>query len=86
MSRLLALGPVLLLAGPAFAQSLPPQGSLPLSQIVAGVEKTETPRAFTEVEWDDDGYWDIEFVNQNNRRASVRIDPMTGEPWTRRRR
>ena len=43
-------------------------------------------QVFTEVEWDDDGYWDIEFVNQDRRRASIRIDPMTGEPWSRRRR
>ena len=32
-------------------------------------------RVFTEVEWDDDGYWDIEFVNTGNRRAMMRIDP-----------
>ena len=43
------------------------------------------PSVFTEIEWDDDGYWDIEFVNQDNRRASIRIDPVTGEPWSRRR-
>ena len=86
MPRLLVLAVPLLLAAPAFAQSLPPQGAQPLSQVIAGVEKTEPVRAFTEVEWDDDGYWDIEFVNQDNRRASIRIDPMTGEPWTRRNR
>ena len=63
---------------PAFAQNLPPTGSLPLSQVIAGVEKTQPVRVFTEVEWDDDGYWDIEFINQSNRRTSVRIDPMTG--------
>ncbi len=73
------------LALPAFAQSLPPANSLPLSELVAKVEKAQPVRVFTEVEWDDDGYWDMEFINQNNRRSSVRIDPFTGEPWSRRR-
>ena len=86
MSPRLLLAPALLLAAPAFAQTLPPTGSLPLSQVVAGVEKTQPVQVFTEIEWDDDGYWDIEFVNQDRRRASIRIDPMTGEPWSRRRR
>lgn len=73
------------LAAPALAQSLPPANGLPLSQVIASVEKTQPVRVFTEIEWDDDGYWDIEFVNQDNRRASIRIDPVTGEPWSRRR-
>jgi len=64
----------LVCAGPAFAQTLPPGNSLP------------PVRVFTEVEWDDDGYWDIEFVNNSNRRTSFRIDPVPGEPWSRRGR
>ena len=74
-----------LLTLPAAAQSLPPANSLPLSQVIASVEKNQPVRVFTEVEWDDDGYWDIEFVNTSNRRSSVRIDPISGEPWSRRR-
>lgn len=85
MSPRLLLVPALLFAAPAFAQNLPPANALPLSQIIAGVEKDQPVRVFTEVEWDDDGYWDIEFVNTSNRRASVRIDPLTGGPWSRRR-
>ena len=74
------------LALPAGAQSLPPQNALPLSQVIATVEKTQPVRSFTEIEWDDDGYWDIEFITDNNRRSSVRIDPVSGEPWSRRNR
>lgn len=80
-----ALGLALALAAPASAQRVPPQGALPLSQIIAGVEKAQPVSSFREVEWDDDGYWDIEFINTQNRSDSIRIDPMTGEPWTRRR-
>jgi hypothetical protein len=72
-------------ATPALAQRLPPQNALPLSQVIATVEDREPVLVFTEVEWDDDGYWDIEFINTDNRRTSVRIDPFTAERWSRRR-
>jgi hypothetical protein len=83
-SYLIALA-ALAVAAPALAQNLPPSNGLPLSQIVAGVETSQPVRVFTEIEWDDDGYWDIEFINTDNRRSSVRIDPVSGEPWSRRR-
>ncbi|MFT3972614.1 MAG: PepSY domain-containing protein [Amaricoccus sp.] len=74
------------LAVPANAQRVPPRGALPLSQIIAGVEKSQPVSSFREVEWDDDGYRDMEFINTNNRTVNIRIDPMTGEPWSRRSR
>jgi hypothetical protein len=73
------------LAVPAAAQNLPPRNGLPLSQVVAAVEAAEPVQVFTEIEWDDDGYWDMEFINTSNRRTSVRIDPFTGGRWSRRR-
>lgn len=90
MTRTAALAPALAaaafaLAAPASAQRVPPQGALPLSQVIAGVEKAQPVSSFREVEWDDDGYWDIEFINTDNRSVSIRIDPMSGEPWSRRR-
>jgi hypothetical protein len=80
------LAVLLLAAVPAAAQNLPPTGALPLSQVLAGVEARDNVRVITEVEWDDDGYWDVEFVDTGNRSRSVRIDPMTGEDFSRRRR
>lgn len=77
---------LLAFAGSASAQRVPPQGALPLSQIVANVEKTQPVSSFREVEWDDDGYWEVEFIDTQNRSVSIRMDPMTGEQWTRRRR
>ncbi|WP_299130785.1 PepSY domain-containing protein [uncultured Amaricoccus sp.] len=74
-----------LTALPAAAQNLPPANSLPLSEVVAKVEKTQPVRVFTEIEWEDDGYWDFDFINTDNRRARIRIDPFSGEPWSRRR-
>ena len=65
----------------------PPERTLLTSgMVIAAVEKTQPVRVFTEIEWDDDGYWDIEFINTDNRRSSLRIDPVSGEPFSRRRR
>lgn len=85
LRHLTFLSLTLVTAAPALAQRLPPADGLPLSQIVAGVEASQPVQVFTEIEWDDDGYWDIEFINTDNRRSSVRIDPVSGEPWSRRR-
>lgn len=82
--RLLVLVPALFLAAPAFAQRLPPAEAKPLSQVIRNVETSLSPRAITDVEWEDDGYWEIRFVNADGRRSRVRIDPFTGETWSRR--
>ncbi|MFO1145022.1 MAG: PepSY domain-containing protein [Amaricoccus sp.] len=84
--RLLALVPALFLAAPAFAQRLPPAEAKPLSEVIHNVETSLSPRAITDVEWEDDGYWQVNFVNADGRRSRVRIDPMTGETWSRRSR
>ena len=75
-----------LLAVPAAAQSLPPANGKPLSEIIAGVERSQPVRVFTEIDWDDDGYWDIEFINDSNRRSNVSTDPISGDTWSRRSR
>jgi uncharacterized membrane protein YkoI len=74
------------IATPGFAQRLPPSDAKPLSQIVRNVETSLSPRAITEVEWEDDGYWEVTFVDADGRRARVRVDPVTGETWSRRSR
>ncbi len=74
-----------LFALPAFAQRVPPANALPLSQILAKIETNQGVRSFTEIEWEDDGYWDIRFLNADNRRTRARIDPVTGGSWSRTR-
>lgn len=88
--RALVLVPALLLAMPALARDLPPTNALPLSRVLANIERSQPVRAFTEVEWDDDGYWEIEYMPRNGRRTvKLRIDPVTGasharDRWQRR--
>ena len=87
LRRALVVIPALLLAAPALGQNVPPSNSLPLSEVIARIEKTQPVRAFLEVEWDDDGYWDVQFVNRDsNRRSTMRVDPLSGEKWSRRGR
>ncbi len=76
MRALMLLAATTLLATPALAQ--PPEGALPLSEILAIVEAREGVTYLEEIEWDDDGYWDMEFHTANGS-TEVRIDPRTGE-------
>jgi len=66
------------LTAPALADTPPPAGSLPLSQVIALIESREDVHWIDEVEWDDDGYWEIEYHSRDGRRRKVRIDPLTG--------
>ncbi|HPG23685.1 MAG TPA: PepSY domain-containing protein [Amaricoccus sp.] len=73
-----------LAAAPAVAQRLPPADGMPLSKIIANVEANPEVRSIRDVEWEDDGYWEISYVTQNGRRGRARLDPMTGATWSRR--
>jgi hypothetical protein len=72
------------LSGPALAQRLPPADGMPLSKIIANVEANPEVRSIREVEWEDDGYWDVSYVTADGRRGRARLDPMTGATWSRR--
>lgn len=63
----------------AFAQDrLPPPNALPLSEILASIEAEGNVR-FDEIDWEDRGYWEIEYYDDQGRRIEVRIDPVTGQ-------
>ena len=55
---------------------IPPEGSIPLSEIIASFE-IEGHTFITEVEFED-GVWEIEFVS-GDEKYELEIDPMTGE-------
>jgi hypothetical protein len=49
----------------------------------AQIEEVLRAEGFTswdEIEWDDDGYWEIEYHRADGASTEVRIDPMTGQP------
>jgi hypothetical protein len=67
------------LTAPAFAAG-PPSGALPLSEIIRSFEETGEVAYFDEIEWDDDGYWEIEYRRTDGATVEVKVDPLTGEP------
>jgi hypothetical protein len=35
---------------------------------------------FDEIEWDDDGYWEIEYYTAAGAKVKVKVDPVSGKP------
>lgn len=64
-------------ATPALADR-PPADALPLSQILQMVEQEHSVDYVKEVDWDDDGYWEIEYVRQGGGEVEIKVDPQTG--------
>jgi uncharacterized iron-regulated membrane protein len=82
MSRLtaVAVAAVAAIAGPALADRAPPQNAMPLSQVLQALEQQGQVAHFKEVEWDDDGYWEIEYALRSGGTAEVKVDPVSGQP------
>lgn len=70
---------VLGLMGPAAADTPPPEGSIPLSQIVQEIEQRENFHFIDEIDLDDDGYYEIEYHTRDGQEVEVEIDARTGE-------
>lgn len=79
MRRLVLPTLAAVLALPAAALAQPPAGALPLSDILAMVEQREDVAYFDEVEWDSDGYWEVEFYRPDGAQVEIDIDPLTGD-------
>lgn len=71
-----------LIAAPTalMAQQTPPAGSLPLSQVVSKLEADlgRDLSFISDVSWDDDGYWEVEYRTADNREVDIRVDPASG--------
>lgn len=78
--RILILATALLVSGPAMGQSTPPADAMPLSEIVALIEAEPGTAWIEEVEWDSDGYWEVEYHTDDGRKVEVKLDPVSGEP------
>jgi hypothetical protein len=76
--RVITLAATTAMAAAAFAQ--PPADAKPLSQILAGIEAQGDFAYFDEVEWDSDGYWEIEYYRADGGKVEIDIDPVSGEP------
>lgn len=73
----------LILAGHAQAQNAPttPQeNAMKLSEIIAKIEKRPQFRYVGEIDWDQDGFYDITYYTTDKAKVEMKIDPKTGEP------
>lgn len=67
-----------LAAGAAYAAE--PTGQK-LSDIISKVEQTSDFSYIDEVDWNDRGYYEIEYFLKNGAKVEVKIDPTTGEAF-----
>ncbi|HET6467713.1 MAG TPA: PepSY domain-containing protein [Geminicoccaceae bacterium] len=67
----------LALALPARADP-PPPNAQPLSQILQALEQQGDVAWFKDIDWDDDGWWEIEYVAADGSEREIKIDPVTG--------
>ena len=57
----------------------PPADAMPLSQILAKIEQRPDFRYIDDVEWDDDGYYELEYRTKDGGEVRLKLDPKTGE-------
>ena len=83
--RIMGLGVALALAcGQAYAQSspppVPPQNGMKLSQLVAKVEQREKFQYIKEIEWEEEGYYDVTYYTTDKAKVEIKLDPVSGQP------
>ena len=72
----------LLLAGPALAAP-PPANARSASDVMRMVEQRPDFGHLGEMEWDDGGYWKVEYRTRDGAKVELRIDPVSGQPRQR---
>lgn len=78
--RMIALAGLIAAPSALMAQQPPPAGSMPLSQVIAKLETDLSDLGhISEISWEDDGYWEVEYQTTDNREVDIRVDPATGE-------
>ncbi|WP_439547695.1 PepSY domain-containing protein [Falsiroseomonas sp.] len=67
---------------PAWAAA-PPANARPASELLRMIEQRPDFGHLAELDWDDDGYWKVEYRTRDGRKVELRIDPVSGEPRAR---
>ena len=66
-----------------FAQNdkppVPPENALKLSAIVATVEQRDAFHYVSDVEWNEDGYYDVVYFTTDKAKVEMKIDAVTGK-------
>jgi hypothetical protein len=85
MRRTLATGFSLVLlavGGIAMAQDappVPPENAMKLSAVIAAVEGRDSFHYVSQVEWNDEGYYDVVYFTTDKARVELKVDAVTGK-------
>lgn len=60
------------------AYSAAPEGAK-LSEIIAKIENTADVKYIDEIDWNDRGYYEIDYHLNSGAKVEIKIDPKTGE-------
>ena len=68
----------------AYAQTserpVPPQDGMKLSEIIAKIEARDKFQYIKEIDWDDDGYYQVDYYTTDKAKVEMKLNPVTGEP------
>lgn len=59
---------------------IPPDNAMKLSQIIAKVEQRPDFRYVGEIDWSDDGYFEVTYFTTDKAKVEIKYNPVTGEP------
>lgn len=76
MKTIIAATILTLTAMNAYAEA--PEGAK-LSEIIAKIESTADVKYVDEVDWNDRGYYEVEYYLNSGAKVEIKIDPKTGE-------
>lgn len=73
-----------LICGHAYAQSsasaIPPQNSMKLSQLIAKIEQRDQFQYIKDIEWEEEGYYDVTYYTKDKAKVEIKLDPVSGQP------
>jgi uncharacterized membrane protein YkoI len=76
---------IIFLAFPAVANAqdrprIPPDNAMKLSQIIAKVEQRQDFRYVDDVEWSEEGYYDVTYYTTDKAKVEIKYNAVSGEP------
>jgi hypothetical protein len=51
-----------------------------LSEIIASVERRDKFQYIKEVEWEQEGYYEVTYYTTDKAKVEIKLDPVTGQP------
>jgi hypothetical protein len=62
------------------APPIPPQNGMKLSQLIAKVEGRDKFQYIKDVEWEQEGYYEVTYYTTDKAKVEIKLDPVSGQP------